>query len=78
MMAKIKAVYGEEPHREGEYPHAYTVGFDGVASIDRIEENLGEYGLVWFHVYREGRLIGQLNARHVAAVLYFDQETGNA
>lgn len=67
-MSVIRGIYGDEPRREGELPIAHVVGFDGVTSITESEENLGEYGIHWFHVWAGETEKARMNARYVAQV----------
>lgn len=67
-MATIRGIYGDEPRREGEYPIAHVVGFDGVTSITEMNENLGEYGIHWFQVWSGDRETARMNARYVVQV----------
>jgi hypothetical protein len=67
-MNEIRSVYGPEPMRPGEFPIAHVVGFDGVTSITKIEENLGTYGIQWFCIWHGERETCRLNALHVAQV----------
>ena len=68
---RIKALYGPEPMREGEYPFSATVGVNGVTRIEEYEENLGDHGLLWLEIYKGDVLYQRFNARHVAEVHYF-------
>lgn len=72
---EIKAVIGEEPRREGEYPLIYQVGYEvqpgvRVTHITEDTENLGTYGVKWFSVWADKHLVAKMNALQVAAVLY--------
>ena len=67
---EIEAVWGPEPLRDGEYPAGARVGFDGVTRIERRDEDLGEYGIVWLDVFKDGILSASFNALHIAAVHY--------
>lgn len=67
-MNTIRGIYGDEPRREGEYPIAHVVGFEGVTAITQSEENLGEYGIHWFHVWIGDVEKARMNARYVAQV----------
>jgi hypothetical protein len=67
-MAEIRSIYGDEPGRSGEYPIAHVVGFDGVTSITETTENLGDYGIHWFHVWSGEHEVARMNARYVAQV----------
>ena len=70
-MQAIKGISGAEPHREGEYPVAYAIGFDDVVRIEEQNENLGTYGITWFVALKEdGSIVGKMNAAHVAHVEY--------
>jgi hypothetical protein len=68
---KIRAILGDEPRRDGEYPMAHIVGFDGVTRIDEDTENLGHYGIHWFFVYAGDELRFRINALSVASVELF-------
>lgn len=67
---KINGIWGAEPMREGEFPDCHMVGRNGVTHIDRREENLGTYGLVWFDVFADDVLRWSLNASFVASIRY--------
>ena len=70
-MADIKGIWGDEPRRDGEYPVAHIVGYDGVSSITEITQNLGEYGIHWFHVWdKDGNELARMNARYVASIQF--------
>jgi hypothetical protein len=78
---EIKAVIGEEPRREGEYPLIYQVGYDvqqgvRVTHITEETENLGTYGVKWFYVWADKHLVAKMNALQVATILY--KEKANA
>ena len=66
--AKIKGIYGEEPRRDNEYPIAHVVGYDGVTSITETTQNLGDYGIHWFHVWIGNAEKARMNARYVVQV----------
>lgn len=75
-MQKIKAISGMEPHREGEYPDSYIVGYGSatngpVTSIEQRIENLGSYGIAWFDIFVSDVLIASMNAMAVASVEYY-------
>lgn len=70
----IKAVYGPEPMREGENPSCEIVGHGGVTRIERREDNLGTYGIAWFHVFKGELLVKSYNALHVAEVIYMEPQ----
>lgn len=81
MTQKILSVTGCEPQRVGEYPEQFQVGYANyltkirVARIEREEENLGQYGIVWFVAYAEdGSIIGKMNALNTAIIYYEKQE----
>lgn len=83
MTTPIKALYGMEPLREGEFPTAHIVGSKThrpdappftVTRIERREENLGTYGLVWFDVYDGDRVACSMQATAVAEVYYQEPE----
>lgn len=70
-MNKIKAIFGMEPRREGEFPMAYIAGDGNVASILRREENLGSYGITWFDIVGDGEnIIVSVNALAVSEIHY--------
>ena len=71
---RIKALYGPEPMREGEYPFSATVGFDGVTRIEEYMQNLGDHGVLWFDVYHGDTLVKRFGARHVAEIHYETEE----
>lgn len=81
MTQKIKAVYGQEPMREGEEPHGFHVGFGKttVYNIETVQDNFGTYGILWYVAYdKQGNIIGKLNALQTAAVLYYPKEVESA
>jgi hypothetical protein len=72
---KIKAICGDEPRREGEYPVAHVVnhtsfGFTVTAIVENVE-NLGDYGIRWYEVYAGSVLLTKMNAKYVASIEYF-------
>lgn len=74
----IRAIFGQEPMREGEYPAMFLVGDKAhgpdlpggrtVTKIVRREENYGDHGLLWFDVYAGDDLIRSMQGRAVAEV----------
>lgn len=74
MQQTIKAIYGQEPARQGEYPSAEIVGTDGVTRIVRREEHLGDHGLFWFDIYKGDRRDRSFNARFIAEIFYMESE----
>lgn len=72
-MSAIKGIFGAEPNRENEFPEAYIVGHGGVTRIEAREQNLGEYGIQWFDVFKGDHLTASMNARFVATVAYADE-----
>lgn len=70
---KIKAIYGDEPKREGEYAWGFTIGHDGVTKIEHREDNYGDHGLLWFDVFKGDSLYASMGGRHVAVILYADE-----
>ena len=72
----IILIAGAEPHREGEYPIVYAVGnsitrgAQPITRIERREENLGTYGVVWFDVFVGDDLRASMNALLVAEISY--------
>lgn len=69
-MSEIKGIWGAEPLREREYPEAYIIGHEGITRIERREENLGTYGIVWFDAFKGDTLAASMNAAFVASVAY--------
>jgi hypothetical protein len=61
----------------GEQGSVFIVGDERfspiVTAIERREENLGQYGIVWFDVFAGDRMIFSMNALHVAMVDYLDE-----
>lgn len=76
-MAIVRAVYGPEPNRQGEFPVAHIVGFDGVTQIIEQQDNLGDYGISWFCVFKGDFESTRLNARHVAQVEFMKMEASD-
>lgn len=81
MSAPIKAIFGMEPGREGEYPTAHIVGGVShsvhgnadarpftVTKIERREDNFGDHGLLWYDVYDGDRVAVSMQGRAVAEV----------
>lgn len=72
----IKAIYGFEPQREGEYPVCYIVGspWTGgggiVTEITYYEHNYGDHGLGWFRIAVDGTTVAEMAARAVAEIHY--------
>lgn len=73
----IRAIYGPEPLREGEYPTTYIVGSNAydarLGPVERItyrEEFYGDHGLGWFDVFTAEGRIASMSARQVAEVHY--------
>ncbi len=82
-MASIKAIFGMEPSRDGEYPQAHIVGSQSqvlggqrytVTPITLREENFGDHGLLWFDVFDGDRLATSMQGRAVAEIHYFETE----
>jgi hypothetical protein len=69
--ARIRAIIGDEPRRDGELPMAHIVDFNGVTHIEEDTENLGTYGIHWFFVYCGDELLFRINALSVASVELF-------
>jgi len=67
----VRAILGDEPRRDGEYPMAHIVGYGGVTRIEEDTEHLGDYGIHWFFVYAGDDLLYRINARYVASVELF-------
>lgn len=74
----IKGVFCAEPRRDGEYPIAHVVGYDGVTEITESQENLGTYGIHWFHVWKDGVEVSRVNATGVVSVDLFPLPAGGA
>ena len=83
MTQQIKAIYGIEPMREGEYPMAHVVGLTshingrGPVRVDRIErreENYGDHGLSWFDILSGGVVVASVQARAVGEIHYSQEE----
>jgi len=73
--AAIKAIYGHEPMREGEYPAAYQIGSDiggvgKISSITQRTDNYGDHGLAWFDVHVGDKIAVSISARAVAEIHY--------
>lgn len=74
-MNRIEAIFGMEPLREGEYPTSYTVGFDGVTTIQESKTKYGDHAIGHFDVFKGDHLHCQMMHRAVAEIHYFDQES---
>lgn len=72
---KIRAVYGQEPMREGEYPDSYSIGVSGVTRIECREQNLGTYGILWFDVFIGDYVAASLNGIHISSVVYAQEDS---
>lgn len=72
-MAKIRHIFGVEPRREGEYPDGYTIKTNGVTRIEPREQNLGEYGIQWFDIFKGDMIYASMNAMHVAHIIYEEE-----
>lgn len=72
MKEKIKGIGGDV--FEGGQSFSHYVGHYGVTLIEEIEQNFGDYGIVWFKVFKSEQLVAKLNARYVACVEYFIEE----
>lgn len=82
---KIKGVFCPDPQRESEYGWSALVGFNfndarmgKVTRIERREENLGTYGIVWYDIFctnneGEEHLVASFNAQQVEVVTYFTE-----
>lgn len=70
-MSEIKGIWGAEPLRADECPEAYIVGHGDITRIQRREENLGTYGIVWYDAFKGDELSASMNAAFVAFVAYF-------
>ena len=67
----IRGVFGTEPRRDGEYPTVYMVGSDGVTRITESTEDLGTYGIHWFHAWKDDVELARMNAVHIETVAFF-------
>jgi hypothetical protein len=65
----IRAVYGPA-NNEGDASLYARLGDLGVTRIERREENLGTYAIVWFDVFKGDHLDASFNALAVAGVYY--------
>jgi hypothetical protein len=65
----INAVYSST-NDEGVTGFYAKVGQDGVTRIERRLENLGDYGITWFDVFKGEHMFASFNARAVADVYY--------
>lgn len=81
MTKRIRLIVGMEPGREGEYPSTYSVGTKlrspaqhTITRIERREENLGTYGIVWFDVFAGDILLASMNALATSEICYDDVE----
>lgn len=75
----IKAIWGAEPMREGESPDYFEVGrarnpFPTVTRIERRDEFFGDHSIGWFDIFSGENLAASMNVRHVATVLYADED----
>jgi hypothetical protein len=68
----INAVYGPA-NSDGDASFYGRIGHNGVTRIERREENLGTYGIVWFDVFKGEHLDASFNALAVADVYYSDE-----
>lgn len=74
----VRAIYGHEPHREGEYPVAHAVGAPLRGStagivVDAIkyrEDNYGDHGLGWYDIVANDQIALSISARAVAEIHY--------
>jgi len=72
----IKGIYGIEPHRDGEYPISYTVGFDGVTRIEQGRYSPEPYcERIFYQVYKGDHLYSVMNDQAVAEIQFM--ETSN-
>jgi hypothetical protein len=76
---RIKLIAGMEPNRDGEWPTTFAIGngFPGpvkhtITRIDRREQNMGTYGILWFDVFDGDALLASMNAMAVSEVQYDD------
>lgn len=72
---QVKALFGHEPGREGEWPVSYQVGqvAAGVGKVGRItyrEDYYGDHSLAWFDVHVADRVALSVSARAVAEIHY--------
>lgn len=73
-MRKIKGIYGVEPMREGDYPLAYIVGFDGVTEITKVSYSPGPYcERVHYHIFKGEHLHSRVSDIAVAEVVFEDE-----
>lgn len=70
MSNTIVGIWGAEPMRDQEDPEHHLVGRADVTRIERREENLGTYGIVWFDVFKGEALAWSMNASFVASIQY--------
>lgn len=64
----IKGVYcPDSAYNEG---IAHIVGRHEVTKIERRDENLGTYGIIWYDVYRGEVRIASINAMCIEAITY--------
>ena len=54
--------------------YSVTVGNNGIDKIDAVEQNLGEYGICWLQVWREGVLVARYNAKNIDSISYEEME----
>jgi hypothetical protein len=69
----ITSIYGREPHRGRKYPFDAIVGDKGITRIERREESLGEYGIIWFDVFKGDRLIKSINSLQISEIYYSNE-----
>jgi hypothetical protein len=70
----IIAVYGLV-NRDGDASFYARVGYNGITSITRRVENLGDYDIVWFDAFKGEHIFASFNARAVADIYYADEVT---
>lgn len=77
----IRAIFGAEPMRKGEYPTAYIVGSPAlssdhvVTSIAYREDNYGDHALGWYDIWVGETLLASMSARHVAEIHFQVEES---
>ena len=73
-METIKAVFGAEPRREGEYPTMWVVSqeYEGrtITHILFREDNYGDHGLGWFDIFSGEIRLASMSARETTEVHY--------
>lgn len=67
-MSTIKSVY--QPDGLEDIGDHAIVGYNSITRIERREENLGSYVIVWYDAYADKRLVKSFNAMHVSSIHY--------